>query len=114
MANNISASKEKSEKVMDVFYIEPEKKLMHIDYFTKKDQQEIVESFFIKGGLIPPPEVDKNKTMSELNEQDYIKFFEELGYEVTGFSIYDADQHRSYTVPWIDPRDIAKEKENTA
>ena len=114
MDNNITASKEKPEKVMEVFYIEPDKKLMHIDYFTKKDQKDIVESFFIKGGLLPPKEVDKNKTISELSEQDYVKFFEELGYEVTGFSIYDKDHHRAYTVPWIDPLDHDKEKENIA
>ena len=45
--------------------------------------------------------------------EDYTKFFEELGYEVTGFSKYDKDQHQAYTIPWPGPlnQDIKKENE---
>jgi len=90
---------------MEVFYIEAENKTMYIDFFTKNQQIEIVENFFIKGGLLMPKEVDPTKTIEQLDEKDFTRFFEELGYEVTGFSIYDKDQHHSYSVPWPDPLD---------
>ena len=85
---------------MEVFYMERKKNLMHIDYFTKKDMEDIVESFFIKGGLPIPLEVDETKTLNQLTEKDYSIFFKELGYEVTGFTKYDKDQHHSYTVAY--------------
>ena len=102
MANDRRALSEhdKEVRVMEVFYIEPEKKLLHIDYFTKEDQVEIIENFFIKGGLPIPPNIDDRKTMDQLNEEDYTKFFIELGYEVTGFTTYDKNQHQAYSVHW--------------
>ena len=61
--------------------------------------EEIVESFFIEGGLPIPRSVDDNKTLHQLTEKDYSYFFEDLGYEVTGFSKYDENIHHSYVIP---------------
>ncbi len=109
MDNTSAASQEciSESKVMEVFYIEKDKKLMYIDYFTKNDLEEIVENFFIKGGLPIPLRIDEGKTLKQLTEKDYTIFFEELGYEVTGFNKYDKHIHHAYTVPF--PNDISEE-----
>ena len=98
MDHNKRPHTEKKIRVMEVFYIEDQK--MYIDYFTKNEWNEIVEAFFIKGGLEIPEEIDVNKKANQLTEEDYTVFFKELGYEVSGFSYYDPLQHTQQTLPW--------------
>ncbi len=100
MDNNRNTSKElnKEVRVMEVFHFTKDE--MHVDYFTKKEYIEVIESFFIKGGLNIPAEVDDTKTIDELTEDDCKVFFEELGYDVAGFSNYNPDYHKDLTVPF--------------
>ena len=96
--DNIERSNSKKIRVMEVFYIEDEK--MHIDFFKKEEWADIVEAFFIKGGLQLPEKINESKKPDQLTEDDYSIFFQELGYEVTGFSDYDPTQHCTQTIPW--------------
>ena len=101
MVDNKYVDKENNQeiKVMEVFYVTKDDK-MHIDFFTEKEYIEVVEAFFLKGGLVLPPEIDDRKTISSLTEDDYKILFEELGYEVTGFSTYDPNVHQECHIPF--------------
>lgn len=83
-------------RVMEVFHIEDD--LMHFDYFPENVWNKVVTNFFIEGGLTFPEEIDQEKSISELTDDDYKLFFEEIGYEVIGFEKYDSSNHIKHVV----------------
>lgn len=98
-------------KVMEVFHFTKDE--MHVDYFTEKEYIEVIESFFLKGGLEFPNEIDDSKSISDLTDDDCKIFFEELGYEVTGFSTYNPEYHRELQVPFKF-KNMREDKDNKA
>ena len=49
--------------------------------------------FFIEGGLNFPKKIDSSKTIKELTDEDYIKFFEELGWKFISICEYNPEIH---------------------
>jgi len=107
----VSEKSDKEIKVMEVFHFTKDE--MHVDYFTEEEYIEVIESFFLKGGLTIPIEVDDTKSLEQLTDEDCKVFFEELGYEVTGFSTYDPNYHKNIDVPF-QYRELKDNKENKA
>ena len=96
---------------MEVFHFTKDQ--MHVDYFTEKEYIEVIESFFLKGGLEIPNDIDDTKSINELTDEDCKVFFEELGYEVTGFSTYNPDYHKEMQVA-LKFKDLKTKKDNKA
>lgn len=108
-SKHVNQENNESIKVMEVFHFTKDE--MHVDYFTEKEYIEVIESFFLKGGLEIPESIDDNKTISQLTDNDCKLFFEELGYEVTGFSTYNPEYHKELQVPFKF-KDLKDDKEN--
>jgi len=76
-------------RIMRVFHQEENK--MHFDFFKKEEWSKIINAFFITGGLEIPDEINTEKTLDNLTEEDYTVFFEELGYTVVSFEDVDKE-----------------------
>ena len=82
-------------KVIEVLYNVDNS--MKYGFFKQHQWEEIINGFFIEGNAKIPKELE-NKDLSNLKEEDYIKFFEALDYTVIGVSEYNPDIHQHATI----------------
>ena len=93
-------------RVIEVFHIEND--LMYFDFFLEKSWKNIVNNFFIEGGLTFPEKINQNKSLEELTDSDYISFFEEIGYEFVSFNEYDSSRPIDYVIKIPNEKEIAQ------
>lgn len=85
-------------RVLEVLH--REKHEIYYDFFTQDEYKLIVNEFFIQGGYDLPLSLN-NKSLEELEEEDFRILFEKIGYEVLGFSEFDEKRHLSgkFSIP---------------
>ena len=77
-------------KVMEVLYEMDEN--TYYGVFKEHMWDSVIDSFFIEGN-VPIPKHLSSRTISNLKEDDYIEFFQELQYHVLGISEFDSEIH---------------------
>ena len=81
---------------MEVLYKEDDQ--TYIDFIPEGDWTLWVKDFFIEGGLNFPKKIDTSKTIKDLTDEDYIQFFEELGWKFIGISEYNPVLHTKQAI----------------
>ena len=76
---------------MEVLYKEGNQ--TYIDFIPEGEWTVWVKDFFIEGGLNFPKKIDSSKTIKELTDEDYIKFFEALGWKFISICEYNPEIH---------------------
>ena len=70
---------------------------MKYGFFKDSQWKDIINGFFVEGN-VKIPESLEDKDLSNLKEDDYVKFFEALDYTVIGVSNYNPDVHQPTTI----------------